>query len=180
MAVAAAWRALWQCRNKRVLLRRRQRQFFAELRNHRLATACALSGCRVRGRRRLHRRRRPEAQRLAGHPQRLLAPAGKNFDARRHARQQHLIPVRRRDDDGVGDDALLADAAHAHLRNFAAKLALRMAGDGESDALALLDGSDIGFVDLGRDLNLRQILRDLEQFRRLQARRYRLPDIDRA
>ena len=50
--------------------------------------------------------------------------------------------------------------------------------DSELDGISFANGTDVGLIDLGLDLDAAQILRDLEELGRLQARSDRLADID--
>src|SRR4029079_9228497 len=59
-----------------------------------------------------------------------------------------------------------------------AKGAPRERIDGEGRAVAGLDAADVALADIGVDLHLREVGRDQEQRRRLEARRHGLTDGD--
>ena len=95
-------------------------------------------------------------------------------------RQQDVVRVFRIDLDRVHHHVLGHGRVKAHLANRALKLAARKSVHRERDRRARFDAADIGFVDGRPDLHLRQIPRDEEQARCVQAGNDCLADVHAA
>ncbi len=124
--------------------------------------------------------RRTEAQRAVRHLQHRFAAVGRDAHISRHARQQFAAFVVGREDRDVGHDVLHVLRGLAHALHFADERPARERVDGERGALADANPAHVRFVDRGLDLHVAQVLGNDEEFRRLQAGRDGLPDVDRA
>ena len=95
---------------------------------------------------------------------------GGNFDrhVRGHLRPQFFFRIRNGDDHRIGDDVLAHRRVEADLRNLSAEFLIRIRVDGEARELSDLHAADVGLIDVGLHLHLRQILRDRKKRRRLK------------
>ncbi len=128
---------------------------------------------------RLRHARGTKAQRGVRHLQHVLARIHHDAHVGGHAGKQFQVRVGRRNDRGVGDDVLHHQRGLAHLPHRAAEDAAGKGIHGKRRGLPLADAPDLGLVDRGVDLHPAQVLRDHEEFRRLQARRDRLARLHR-
>ncbi len=84
------------------------------------------------------------------------------------------------DDDVVGHHVLHRDRGVPHLHDGALEGAARIGVDGEGRRLPFVDAADVGLGDVRLHLHLGQVLGDLEELRRLEARGDGLSDVDAA
>ena len=157
----------------RLLLLGRQLQIVLQTRQHpraavgRIAVARRLAA-------------RLEAERVVGHAQRVVLLGHFDLHVRGHARKELAVIVQGFDDDGVGDDIIQFRRRQANLGHLAVECPVWVRVNCERDLVALGNNADVGFIDLRFDADTLNVLGNLEQLRRLQAGRNRLPDIDRA
>ena len=131
-----------------------------------------------RGRHRRFGRRRPPAQRGVRHAQHIGVVLRFDAQVRGHAGLQFEPRILHRNDGGVDDDVLHGLRAETHLLHAALEGAAGIGVDREGNALAVDHTTDIGFVDVGGNLHVAQIVGDQKQGGRLQARGDRLAELD--
>ena len=125
-------------------------------------------------------RRRAEPERRIRHAQDVRAPGDLHAQVRRHARLQLQLRVRHVDDRRVGRHVLDDDRLQPDLRDRTLELLrpdMRPLGTSRS---ARPDAADVGLVDVGVHLHLRQVRGDDEERRRLHAGGHRLADVHAA
>jgi hypothetical protein len=122
--------------------------------------------------------RRPESQRRIGHPKNFCAPGDFDIDVCGHPGLELESRIRHIDDGRVRHDVLLDDRLQPHLRDRAVEIVGGVGVHAEGDMLPRTNAADIGLVEVGDDLHLRQVSRENEQSRRLHAGGDRLPDVD--
>ncbi len=96
----------------------------------------------------------------------------------RHAGPEFEVGIVHGDDRVVGDDILIGLGGIADLNHVSMKDPRRVGVHIEVDRLVGFDAADIGFRDQGVNLHLTQIIGNLEQDGRAEARRNSLADIN--
>ena len=114
------------------------------------------------------------------HPHHVAAARNLDAEVGRHARLQLQLGVRHVDDRLVGRHVLDDLRLQPDLPDRAVELLAGIRVDAEGHRLARPDAADVGFVDAGVDLHLRQVGGDDEQRRRRHAGRDGLADVDAA
>ena len=87
----------------------------------------------------------------------------------RHAWLQFLFRIGDVNDDVVSDDVLHGHRIESHLLNLAVVILTRECIDGKLDRLRLFNQTNVGLIDVGDDLHLRQIFGDCEKSRSRQT-----------
>ncbi len=112
---------------------------------------------------------RPEAERRVRDPQHIRAPGDLHAQVRRHSGLELEARVGHVDDRRVGRHILDDDRLQANLGDHALELFARICVYSKRHVLVGPDAADIGFVDVGVDLHLRQVRGDDKENRRLHA-----------
>jgi hypothetical protein len=110
-----------------------------------------------------------EPQGGVGHGQHVLAPRDLELHVGRKVRDQRQVRVVRRHLDEVRHDVLRHLGLGPHHPHVPVKRAPGKRVDLERDRLALADAPDVGLVDRHPHLQLRQVLGQQEQARRVEA-----------
>ena len=122
--------------------------------------------------------RHPKTKGAIRNLQHIIPMRGDDGNIRGHAGLQFLIRIADADDGVVRDHVLHRDRRIAHLHHLPVKGLRRKSVDREIHILIDRDAADVRFGHVRVDLHFREIVRDLENDRRLQARRHGLADVD--
>ena len=112
------------------------------------------------------------------HAEHVVAPRDFDVHVRRHARLQLQPGIRHVDDGLIGHDVLHGRRLQAHLRDVPREFVGWECVDAEAHGLARSNAADVGFVEAGEHLHLRQVGRKHEQRRCRHACGHGLANVD--